>query len=1074
MTLDSDDTLLPLARSVADGDDVRWELEETTRPELREKLTQLRRLAEIADSLRSVARDPASPAPTPKETDAGTAHTFRFGPLEVHERIGEGSFGEVYRAIEPRLSREVALKLRKVEGLATPRELLEEGRRLARVRHPNVLVVHGADVHDGRVGLWTELVHGETLDERLTSRGPCTVSEMIGLGVELSRALAAVHAAGLLHGDIKGANVLCSTDGRTLLADFGSGTDALASRRASLSAGSPLFMAPEVLEGDAQTAASDVYALGALLYRQVSGCDPIPAGSLDELIEKHRAGARVPLAVVKPEIPHAVADVVERMLHPDPDRRLAAAADVESAFLSAAREDSRERADDAHTARPHNLPVPVTSFVGRAREMRRVEELVETAPLITIHGAGGTGKTRLALEIGRRLAPDFSDGVWLVDLAPVASGVHVPQTVASTLNVPAGTDVSSRVVDFLSYRSLLLILDNCEHVIDGCVDLLEALLPACPRVRVLATSRELLGTHDEAGCSLSRLGLPDVDDTPESIAGCESVMLFVERARTVQAGFSIDASSAPLVADICRRLDGIALAIELAAALLGGMSLAEVHGALVKREGLLSARSRAARPRHRTLTALIDWSFELLGPVQQMLLRRLSVFAGGWTLEAAERVCTGEDLDPSDVLSLLEESRRKSLVELELRASGSRGKRYRLLEPIREYLADRVAADERRSLVARHRDHYVAHAERAAPHLDGPEQVAWLERLEADHNNVRAAFDACDDETCDPDVGLRLAGAFSRFWEIRGFWDEGLTRLDRVLARSAREDGSPARARALSVAGSLARFSGRVTEARAYFEQSVAIARTLNDARLEASASNGLGIVADKLGDSKLAQSHLEHALALTSKPEDRSYRCAFLITLAAIRYRLGAIDAAAALLEEAIATARETRRTYMLAMALDNYGALLEKQGRYAEGEPVAREALQLMRDLGDPRGLATCSNNLGILLHNLGRPEEARELMAESLRLKYRIGNRLGIAYSLETFAPLAAERGDHAHAVKLAAAAAGIRHTIAEPSPDWEAIDKVLLAAKQALGTDRYDECWAQGAALPLGEVVELALR
>ena len=399
-------------------------------------------------------------------------------------------------------------------------------------------------------------------------------------------------------------------------------------------------------------------------------------------------------------------------------------------------------AGDRHVGPPSNLPLQLSSFVGREKELAEVRRLLQDTRLLTLTGPGGCGKTRLAVVAANELLGRFEDGVWLVELAPLADPSLVPQAVASTLGVRErpGSSLAVALSDYLRTRKLLLILDNCEHLIDACAELAEAWLHSSPGLRVLATSREALGITGEVAWPVPSLSLPDLRRLPdlESLPRYESARLFVERTAAVRPDFTLTEQNASAVAQVCYRLDGIPLAIELAAARTKVLSVEEIAARLGDSFRLLAAGSRTAMPRQRTLHATMDWSHKLLGQKERVLFRRLSVFAGGFTLEAAESICAGEELQRDEVLELLSQLVDKSLVVAQERDGAAR---YRLLETVRQYGRERLEEAGEAALVReQHAGHYLAVAEEAEPELKGERQLAWLERLEQEHDNLRVAM----------------------------------------------------------------------------------------------------------------------------------------------------------------------------------------------------------------------------------------------------------------------------------------------------------------------------------------------
>ncbi|MSP12497.1 MAG: adenylate/guanylate cyclase domain-containing protein, partial [Chloroflexi bacterium] len=504
---------------------------------------------------------------------------------------------------------------------------------------------------------------------------------------------------------------------------------------------------------------------------------------------------------------------------------------------------------------PHNLPVQLTSFIGREKEMADIKRLLPSTHLLTLTGVGGTGKTRLSLQVAADLLEEFADGVWLVELAPLADPALVPQAVATALGVreESGRPLLATLTDYLRAKHLLLILDNCEHLVAACIQVAEALLRACPHLKMLATSREALGITGESIFHVPSLPLPDPLRLPpvETLTQYEAIRLFIDRAVAVKSDFTVTNANAPAVAQICHRLDGIPLAIELAAARVRALSVEQISKRLDDRFRLLTGGSRSALPRQQTLAALIDWSYNLLTAPERALLQRLSVFAGGWSLEAAEQVCADVGQDSghprdvvlsSEVLDLLTRLVDKSLVNAEDQDGETR---YRLLETIRQYARDRLLeSGEGDQVRDRHLQYFLQLAEEGEIQLRGPQQMAWFKRLQTEQDNFRIALQW----SLGTEAGLRLAGALADFWVWwRGEISEGRRWLEEILAQTAGLGRTAARAKALCAASW---FQDDSTAKRSRYEESIAIWREVGDQR-------GLALALHYLGLLELEQNHL-------------------------------------------------------------------------------------------------------------------------------------------------------------------------------------------------------------------------
>jgi predicted ATPase/class 3 adenylate cyclase len=639
----------------------------------------------------------------------------------------------------------------------------------------------------------------------------------------------------------------------------------------------------------------------------------------------------------------------------------------------------------------HNLPAQLTSFIEREQVMAEVKQLLATTRLPTLTGSGGCGKTRLALQVGADLVEEYADGVWLVELAALADPGQVPQTVAAALGVreEPNRPLTQTLLDDLRPKQVLLVLDNCEHLLSACAHLADPLLRGCPHLRLLATSREALGITGEQTYRVPSLSLPDLPHLPplERLHEFEAVQLFADRAGLVRSDFTLTEANAAAVVQVCRRLDGIPLAIELAGARVRVLSVEQVAARLDDRFRLLTGGSRTALPRQQTLRALIDWSYDLLSEPERVLLRRLSVFAGGWTLEAAEGVCGGDGIDEWEILDLLTELVDKSLV---VAAEQGEEVRYRLLETIRQYGQEkRAGSGEEQGLRGRHRDWFLGLAEQAAREWESAAQEQWLERLEREHDNVRAAL-GWSVECGEAAAGLQLGTALYRFWEVRGYLAEGRERLAALLAVGEASERTVAHAKALNAAAFLASRQGDYEATRALCEESLVVGREVGDKRVMASSLNILGHVAIDHGDT----------------------------------------GAAWALYEESLRLWRELGDTQGIAMVLNNLGSVTFYEGDYQAARALHEETLVLRRQMGAKHGIATSIANLAEVARHEGDWERARAVWAESLPLFGEMGDRGRVAEGLQGVAAVSGAQGQRRRAVRLLGAAEALREAIGSP--------------------------------------------
>jgi predicted ATPase/class 3 adenylate cyclase len=727
-------------------------------------------------------------------------------------------------------------------------------------------------------------------------------------------------------------------------------------------------------------------------------------------------------------------------------------------------------------ARPNNLPAQTTPFIGRDNEIRAIKERLSNANvrLLTLSGVGGTGKTRLALQAAADMVDNFEHGVFFVPLASLSDPALVLPTIAQAFAVreAAGRPLQEQLKDYLREKQLLLVLDNFEQVIDAAPRVTD-LLTAAPGLKVLVTSREVLRLSGETDYPVPPLSLPDPKRLPplERFTQYEAVALFIERAVAVKPAFAVTNENAPAVAEICHRLDGLPLAIELAAARVRVLPPRRMLAELNHRLSFLMGGARDLPGRQKTLRGAIDWSHDLLTGDEQKLFRRLAVFVSGCALEAIEAVCNIEN--DLLVLDALESLVGKSLVN-ETEADGE--PRFAMLETIREYAGDRlVAAGDADRMRDRHRDYFLALAELAEPKLQGAEQAAWLRRLEEEHGNLRSALEWSLVQAGSRG-GLRLSGALARFWDTRGHLSEGRAWCARALRKAGAEERTPERAKALNAAGVLARYQGDYPAARALHEESLAILRQLDDKKGMAVSLNSLGNVAWEQGDYPAARALHEESLAIMRELGNRSGIGSSLMNLGNVALEQGDYPAARALYEESLAIARELRDGRVIASSLNNLGVVARYQGDYASARSLYEENLTIWRELGDRGGIAGTLSNLGDVACKLGDYPAAGALHQEVLAIRRELGDMAGIASSLEDMATVVAALGSSLRAARIWGAAERLRAEVGSPLPpgDRPDYDRRLATARATLGDDAaFDRAWEAGRALTLEQAIELAL-
>ncbi|MCW3058251.1 MAG: regulatory protein LuxR [Capsulimonas sp.] len=696
-------------------------------------------------------------------------------------------------------------------------------------------------------------------------------------------------------------------------------------------------------------------------------------------------------------------------------------------------------------AMPNNLPAQLTSFIGRKDMLRTIKERLMTARLLTLTGAGGGGKTRLALQTAANQIERFEHGVWLVELAETVDSKLTAQTTASVLRVreQPGCTVEESLVDFIRPRSILILLDNCEHLAESCARLSEVLLRSCPHLKILATSRAALGVGGENIQVVPPLELPDLVRLPSGDQNeinlamrSEASRLFCERATAVNPSFIVSANNANAIIDICRRLDGNPFAIELAAARVRVLSAEQIAARLGDRFRLLAGSQRESDiPRQQTLRAMIDWSYDLLTAQEQTLLTRLSIFSGGWTLDAAEAVCADDAIDRDEILDVLAQLVEKSLTFAEERHGAAR---YRMLETVREYAREKLAASgESADLALRHASLFLQWAHEAEAHLLGDNQAEWLRMMDSECDNLRSALAWFGQSQLHVRDSLQMSSSLWRFWTIRSYLKEGRGWLSSALRQAEHSNGDwpVERAKALTAAGSLAWSQGDYLAARGQFEESLALRRSLSDGQGVADMLNNLGNVATDMGD----------------------------------------YSAARPLVEESLAFMRAEGDMEGIAAALSNLARILLCQEDFEEARARYEESLRLDQKRGDDWGVANSLCGLSQVEIRLGEYAAARSRLRESLTLRQLVADQEGIVECLEVYAEFAAAQNQAVRTVCMLTAARRAREILGAPSPPMiRAIyDAMMIAQHNSLSEKDFAEAIAQGNALTIEGAAVLCL-
>ncbi|MGW0173960.1 protein kinase domain-containing protein [Rhodococcus sp. NPDC003322] len=990
------------------------------------------------------------------------------------EEIGHGGFGVVYRCTQTVLERTVAVKVLTAtldeENLG---RFLREQRAMGRLTgHPNIAgVLQVGTTDSGRPYLVMPYYPQGSLDTRIRRHGPLTVPEVLRLGVKMAGALATAHRAGILHRDVKPANILLTDYGEPLLTDFGIAhiTGGFETTTGTIT-GSPAFTAPEVLAGDPPTPSADVYGLGATLFAALTGHAAFERRSGEQVVAQFLRITTAPVPDLRENgIDNDVAAAIEQAMAHAPDERPTVTALAEQLQqvqarsglpvdemalraepdtgqqtggppapmpLTTGRSPIRPSSRDA-AGEKGNLPTELSTFVGRRSELTEAKRLLGSSRLVTLTGIGGVGKTRLALRVATGARRSFADGVWLITLGELRDGALVEGVVAAVLGLrPQSTRPLREVlVDFLAPRELLLVLDNCEQVVDAAAQLSGTLLAACPKLRILATSREALGIGGEAVLRVPPLTVPDPDREPslQEVRAYDAVSLFTDRAEAALPGFELTTDNVATVARICARLDGLPLPIELAAARLRVLSPEQILARLTDRFTLLARGGRGAPTRQQTLRLCVDWSHELCTPAEQRLWAQLSVFAGGVELDAAEQVCPWDEEDGAliDVLTALVD---KSIL---IRGQSGTVARFRMLETLRDYGREKAhESGELPDLRRRHLHWCRQLAQGAEAGWISARQLDWIDRLDREQPNLREALEFALTDDSGSDGVLSFAGALQPFWLARGQLGEGRYWLDRALA--IRPLGVPAvramasfRDMALAeLQGDLAAGAALATEARALAEQTpdpvvhayaefiegghelfigdltTACARL--DRALDEFAARGdlytqvcvlltLGWAHELRQDTASALECHEKILAITESHGESVYRSYALWASAVAAWRQGDRDSALRLLQQALVLIRQRKDPLLAAQCLEALAWITVDAGS-ARRAAVLLGAAQV---LGQTAGTSTVMVPHLLVHHDEYERTARRALGQQAFQAAHREGGSLdldaAIAYAL-----------------------------------------------------------------------------
>ncbi len=973
----------------------------------------------------------------------------QLGNYRLIRLLGQGNFSEVYLGEHIYLHTQAAIKV--LYGQLANHDMagfLTEARTIARLRHPHIVQVLDFGVEDTTPFLVMDYAPGGTLRKVHPKGTPLSLDTVLTYVTQVAEALQYAHQEKLIHRDVKPENMLLGRSNEVLLSDFGIAIVIQSSRQqqAQGTAGTVAYMAPEQLQGKPRPA-SDQYALGVIVYEWLCGDHPFH-GTFAELYSQHLFVPPPPLREKAPSIPLAVEHVVLKALAKDPKERFASMQAFAAALEEAVKAESSGRtlsvlASDPSRGHPaeaehvpdqlnvqfHNLPGQLTTLIGREQEIQAVRTLLRRpgVRLVTLTGTGGVGKTRLGLQVATDLLNDFAEGICFVPLAPISDPDLVIPTIAQALGIKEAGEqpVADLLQAYVRDKRLLLLLDNFEQVLAAASGL-SGLLADCPQLKILVTSRAVLHIRGEHEFPVPPLALPDLTHLPESEALSQyaAVALFLQCAKAAKPDFQVTPANTRAVAEICVRLDGLPLAIELAAVRIKLLPPQAILTRLAHRLQVLTSGARDAPVRQQTLRNTLAWSYDLLDAEEQRLFRRLSVFAGGCTLEAVEGIYNVLGNTPADVLDGVASLIDKSLLG-QVEQEGEEP-RLLMLATIREYGLEALAASgEMESTRRAHAAYYLALAEQAELELGGPQQGKWLERLEREHDNLRAALQWSLEQVGNKEsmegersmeLALRFGGALRRFWVVHGHISEGRNFLERALA--AREGSEAAvQAKALIVAASLAFIQSDYDRAEPLFQESLALYRELEDQPGIAFALSMLGSVAWTKGDMAAARTLTEEALAISRQVDDMERIASSLFILGLISSSQGEYARARALFEESIATHRALGNKRGIAHSLSQLAQVLfVSQASQARISPLLEECLALSQEVGYKEGIAAYHCVSGQLALSQRDLVTARSLAEKSVALYREIGHRHGTVNSLSLLGGVFATEGDYAAAQTL----------------------------------------------------------
>lgn len=932
---------------------------------------------------------------------------------KIESELGKGGMGIVYKAHDTLLNRAVAIKFLNTSGVGTEGKarLLQEARATAQLNHPNIISVYDAGEADGSSFIVMELVKGDTLRKVEKPNLP----EALFMARQICLALEHAHSNGIIHRDLKLENIIITNTQTLKLMDFGlaRAADDVRMTEEGAITGTFAYLAPELIQGEPASAQSDLYAFGIILYELLTGQAPFQ-GTINTVLAQHLQGKVTPPSEHNANIPNWVDDLVLRLLSKRPEERPASAKEVLLILEQKTASPAITDIFSISSKQKNNLPTQLTTFIGREKEIEEVKEAIKNYRLVTLTGSGGTGKTRLSLQVAESLLDQF-EYTWFVELAPISDPANIPQAILSALGISEqqGKTAQELISDYLQDKNTLIVLDNCEHLIEASAKISYALLNHAPALKILASSREALGVKGELAWHVPSLSLPDINHLPEfeELSQYEAIRLFAERASLAKSNFTMTKENAAFIAQICSRLDGIPLAIELAASRVKALSVEQIATRLDDRFRLLTGGSRTALPRQQTLRATIDWSYNLLSSQEKKLLYNLTVFSGGWTLEAAEKICS-EAGGGIDILDLLTQLVDKSLV---ITQEADNSPRYRMLETTRQYAREKLLdSGEGESVHDKHLSYFLEFAAKAAQGIHGPDQIELNNVLGNEYDNFRAALE-WSLSAQNTEKAARLLGSLGWPWSLQSNFAEKQNWFNRIRVLPDIKNFPLIYATLLNIMARDSWVTGNYDEARSLLEESRDICLNLgSEGELEfAEALDFLGLVAYAAdSDYDKAELLIKQSLDLFQKngAQRRSAESIFHIGIIEVERSQ---ESAVKTLEHSLAIFGQFGDLWGMARASQFMGIYHLRNRNFEKAKIFMDQHLLLDEKIQFAQGTLVALDSLGKLHVQLGNLVESERYYQKGLQMGRE--HQLDVSFIFYHMATLALYKNDYSLALQ-----------------------------------------------------------